>query len=138
MKHIKAEMFPEFSFLVYVVGLYILLGLVVALTASRRLLLGYLLLLLLGGIAALADFYLWGYDYGHNLDPKAAIQVPGFSYQPPLLGHKKLLNFDAFSYPDAGGWIVVAVFAVLMLIYFLEWRRNRSKQAPPCHPARPW
>lgn len=130
MKHIKAEMFPEFSFLVYVVGLYILLGLIVALSGNRRLLLGYLLLFLLGGIAALVDFYLWGYDYGHNLDPKAAIQVPGFSYQPPLLGHKKLLNFDAFSYPDAGGWIVVAVFAVLILIYFLEWRRNRTQQAP--------
>jgi copper chaperone NosL len=54
------------------------------------------------------DFYQWGYDYGHNLDPTAPIQVPGLSYQPPLFGHKRLLNFDAYSLPDVGGWIVIA------------------------------
>src|SRR5215216_3096075 len=34
MKHIKAEMFPEFNFLVYIVGFYILFGLVVAITGK--------------------------------------------------------------------------------------------------------
>src|SRR5688572_30633039 len=109
MKHIKAEMFPEFEFLVYVVGVYILLGLIVALVGRRSFLLAYIFLFVAGGIAALVDFYLWGYDYGHNLDPQAAIQVPGLSYQPPLIGHKKLLNFDAFSYPDTGGWIIIGI-----------------------------
>ena len=35
-------------------------------------------------LAGLADFYRWGHDYGHNLDPDAIIVVPGMSYQPPL------------------------------------------------------
>src|SRR5215213_11055356 len=43
MKHIKAEMFPEFNFLVYIVGFYILLGLVAALTGKRKLLFTYLI-----------------------------------------------------------------------------------------------
>jgi copper chaperone NosL len=65
------------------------------------------------------DFYLWGYDYGHNLDPTAAIVVPGMSYQPPLIGTKQLLNFTAFSGPDIGGWIflVSALLAIGTLIY---------------------
>ena len=138
MKHINAEMFPEFKFLVYIVGFFILFGLTVAVTGSRKLLLAYLALTVVGAGAALVDFYMWGYKYGHELDPTAPIQVPGLSYQPPVIGHKKLLNFDAFSYPDTGGWIVVGVGAVFFIVWFFEWRKNRKmkkqasyhKQAP--------
>src|SRR5688572_33477114 len=69
MKHIKAEMFPEFKFLGYIFGLFIFIGLMVSVTANRKLLFAFLLLLIAGAIAALIDFYKWGYDYGHNLDP---------------------------------------------------------------------
>jgi copper chaperone NosL len=126
MKHINAGMFPEFTFLFYILGFFILFGLAVAFTGNRKLLLIYLILSVTGGIAALGDFYLWGYDYGHNLDPAAAIQVPGLSYQPPVIGHKKLLNFDAYSYPDTGGWIVVGVTAIFFILWFLEWRKQKK------------
>lgn len=127
MKHIEEEMFPEFSFLVYILGFFILFGLAVAFTGNRKLLFAYIVLSVICGIAALVDFYMWGYDYGHNLDPTAAIQVPGLSYQPPLIGHKKLLNFDAYSYPDTGGWIVVGVTGIFFFIWFLEWRRQKKQ-----------
>lgn len=133
MKQINADMFPEFTFLVYILAFYILFGLSVAITGSRKLLLSYLILTAIGGIAALVDFYLWGYDYGHNLDPTAAIQVPGLSYQPPLIGHKKLLNFDAYSYPDTGGWIVVAVTGLFIIIWLLEWRKQKKQKTMPQH-----
>ena len=126
MKHIQVEMFPEFKFLVYILGFFVLFGLVVAVTGSRKLLFAYLVLSVIGGISAMVDFYLWGYDYGHNLDPSAAIKVPGYSYQPPLIGHKKLLNFDSYSYPDTGGWVIVAVTALFSIIWFLEWRKNKK------------
>lgn len=125
MKHIKAEMFPEFGFLIYVVGAFILSGVIVAISGKRSLLLGYIALFVTGGIVALIDFYQWGYSYGHDLDPKAAIQVPGLSYQPPLIGHKKLLNFDAFSYPDTGAWIAIAVVAIFIIVWFIEWKRSK-------------
>ena len=127
MKHIKAEMFPEFSFLVYILGFFILFGLAIAFTGSRKLLFIYLVLSLIGGVAALVDFYMWGYKYGHELDPSAAIKVPGLSYQPPLIGHKKLLNFDSYSYPDTGGWVVVGVTALFFIIWFIEWRRQKKQ-----------
>jgi copper chaperone NosL len=126
MKHIKAEMFPEFTFLVYILGFFVLLGLTVAITGSRRLLFIYLILSVIGAVAALVDFYMWGYDYGHDLDPAAAIQVPGLSYQPPLIGHKKLLNFDSYSYPDTGGWVIVIVSFIFFIIWFVEWRKQKK------------
>jgi copper chaperone NosL len=126
MKHIKAEMFPEFGYLVYIVGFFIALGLLVAIAGRRKLLFYYLILTVLGGIAAMVDFFKWGYDYGHNLDPKAAIQVPGLYYQPPLVGHKTLLNFDAYSYPDIGGWVVIGVGILFFLVYFFELYRSKK------------
>jgi copper chaperone NosL len=131
MKHIDAHMFPEFEYMIYILGFFILIALLVAITGSPKLLLGYLILSVVAGIAALVDFYKWGYDYGHNLDPTAAIQVPGLSYQPPLIGHKTLLNFDAYSYPDTGAWIIIAVTGVLFLIWFLEFRKNKKNASMP-------
>jgi copper chaperone NosL len=126
MKHIDASMFPEFSYLVYIVAAFIAFGLMVALIGKRKLLFAFLIINVLAAIAALVDFYKWGYDYGHNLDPKAAIQVPGFSYQPPVIGHKQLLNFDAYSYPDTGGWVVIVAGIVFFIVWFVEWRKSRT------------
>lgn len=133
MKHITVEMFPEFTYLPFVVAFFMLLGMIVAITGSRKFLLAYLILTAIGGALAMYDFYQWGYDYGHNLDPKAPIQVPGFSYQPPLIGHKRLLNFDAYSFPDVGGWIVIAAAGLAFAVWFFEWYRHRktAKKASP-------
>jgi len=131
MKHISAEMFPEFNFLVYIVAFFILFGLAVAITGSRKLLISYLILTVVGGALAIYDFYTWGYEYGHNLDPKAAIQVPGLSYQPPTFGHKKLLNFDAYSYPEKGGWVIIIVSLCFILVWLYEsFKHKKGKNVP--------
>jgi len=127
MKHITVDMFPEFSYLPYVVGFFMLLGIVVSITGNRKLLFVYVALTVVGGALAMYDFYQWGYDYGHNLDPKAPIQVAGLSYQPPLIGHKRLLNFDAYSFPDVGGWIVIAAGFLAAGVWATEWYLSRKK-----------
>lgn len=130
MKHITVAMFPEFRFLPYVVGFFMLLGMAVSITGNRKFLLAYLGLTAVGGALAMYDFYKWGYDYGHNLDPTAPIQVPGLTYQPPLFGHKRLLNFDAYSFPDVGGWVVIGAAMLAFGVWFAEWyhqRRSRKK-----------
>lgn len=126
MEKISEKMFPEFSFLPYVVGFFMLLGMIVAVTGKRMFLLIYLGLTVLGGALAMYDFYKWGYKYGHNLDPTAPIQVPGLSYQPPLFGHKRLLNFDAYSLPDVGGWVVIAAACLAFTVWSVEWYRHRK------------
>ncbi|MBK5284235.1 MAG: nitrous oxide reductase accessory protein NosL [Bacteroidia bacterium] len=127
MAKIKAEMFPEFGFLTYAVAGYILLALIIPLTGSRKMLYYFASLTLLLVVLVLYDLYKWGYQYGHNLDPKAAIKVPGMAYQPPVIGHKKLLNFDTYSFPDIGGFIFVGFGLIIFAISFMEWKKDRSK-----------
>ena len=122
MKHIEVSMFPEFTYMIYIVAGMIVVGVLTAIINRRFMLVLFSVLLLAGGIAALVDFYFWGYDYGHNLDATAPIVVPGMSYQPPLIGTKQLLNFTAYSAPDIGGWIflvagVVTIGALIFEIY---------------------
>ncbi|MFM9945441.1 MAG: nitrous oxide reductase accessory protein NosL, partial [Bacteroidia bacterium] len=84
-------------------------------------------------IIAMVDFWRWEYNYGHNLDPKAAIIVPGMAYQPPLIGFKQLLNFGAYSVPDKGGWFFI-ISGLLMLVsvlnetkFFNRFKNSKSK-----------
>ncbi len=126
MKHIEVEMFPEFTYMIYIVAFLIGFGLLAAIINRRVMLWSFIGLLLLTGIAALVDFWLWGYDYGHNLDPTAAIVVPGMSYQPPLIGTKQLLNFTAFSGPDIGGWIFVASALISIAALIVEIKSNKK------------
>ncbi len=131
MKHITEAMFPEFVYLPYVVGFFMLLGMIIAISGNRKILFAYISLTLIGGAFAMYDFYQWGYDYGHNLDSTAPIQVPGLSYQPPLFGHKRLLNFDAYSFPHVGGWIVIAASGLMIAVWVIEKFRLRKLKNKP-------
>ena len=88
-------------------------------------LIAYLSVIFAAGIGALIDFYLWGYDYGHNLNPEAPIKIEGMAYQPPLIGTKVLLNFTAFSGPYIGGWIFIGVGVILAGLIVYEWKTNK-------------
>ena len=128
MRKINVAMFPEFSFLIYVVGFYIALGLTITLIGNRKILFWYLVFTAFGSVFAMFDYYRWGYEYGHDLDPTAPIKVPGLSYQPPMIGHKRLLNFDAYSFPDIGGWIIIVAATIAFAVWFYEWYRNHKKK----------
>lgn len=122
MKAIEPGQIPELRFMPYIVIGLILAGLAVAAAGRRRLLYAYVGILLAVAIAGLYDFWRWEYDYGHDLDPTAAIRIPGMSYQPPLIGGKQLLNFHATSWPDVAGWTAIAAVAVIMVVSVREWR----------------
>ena len=126
MKTIHAEDFFEFTILPYIICFFSLLFIIAGIIGKRKLINGSLVLFVLFGIVAMADFWKWEYNYGHNLNPDAAIIVPGMSYQPPLIGFKQLLNFGAYSIPDIGGWIFVAVGILLLFVVCREWYAARS------------
>ena len=116
MQTLHAENFIEFTILPYIIGFYALLVFSAAVVGRRQYLNLVLLAFVLFGIVAMVDFWRWEYDYGHNLNPDAAIKVPGMAYQPPLLGFKQLLNFGAYSVPDFGGWLFIIAGAVLAYV----------------------
>jgi copper chaperone NosL len=128
MGHIHDDMFPEFAVLPKLLMALAAFGVLAALWGKRWALFMGLVTLSLFGLWALWDMYRWGYEYGHNLDPRAAIKVEDMTYQPPLIGHKQLLNFDAWSTPDVGGWVLFGVMALLIGVYIMEIRFNPHKR----------
>jgi len=128
MATIENDMFPEFAIMRYAFYLLIGWGLVAAAIGRRGALFSWIMALFAYVIWAMWDMYAWGYKYGHDLDPRAAIKVEGMAYQPPLFGHKKLLNFDAWSLPDTGGWILFAVVSIACIVWFIEWRWPRKDE----------
>jgi hypothetical protein len=125
MKAIVPESIPELRLMPFIVAALMGLGLIVAAGGRRSWLFGWAVVFGFVALAGLADFWYWGYDYGHDLDPTAAIKIPGFSYQPPLIGSKRLLNFTAHSWPAAGGWAIIASFLIVAAVCVRECRRAR-------------
>lgn len=126
MKTLHNEDFVEFKILPYLIGGFAALFLLAAAIGRKRFLYVLLTAYIIFGVVAMVDFYRWEYDYGHDLDPNAAIKVPGMAYQPPLIGYKQLLNFSAYSMPATGGWIFIGVGAITLLVSILEYRKTKQ------------
>ncbi len=127
MKTIHKEDFLEFVYLPIALAVFCALGLLVFFRNRRGLYYGWTALLIGMALLSMYDFWKWEYDYGHNLDPTAPIKVPGMAYQPPLIGYKKMLNFEALSQPDLGGWLFIAAVVLLTAVSFYEWKRAKTK-----------
>ena len=126
MKEIHADEFWEFKILPYALAFFAALCLLAAFLNSRKILYAVTAIFLLFGIGFVIDFWRWLYDYGHNLNPNAAIIVPGMSYQPPLFGYKQLLNFEVWSYPNIGGGIMIGAGVILIILAFVEFRAAKK------------
>jgi len=131
MAKIIPSEFWEFQLLPYLLLGFAALFLVSAFVKKKGLSLFSLILFGIFGILSFVDFYYWTYTYGHNLDASAPIKVPGMAYQPPIFGYKKLLNFEAFSQPDLGGYLLIAAglilaFAVLYRFDFFGLCKKKS------------
>lgn len=125
MATLHTENFFEFTVLPYVFGGFAVISLLLIFVANRKAVAAFLIVYVLFVLLAAVDFYRWNYQYGHNLDPNAAIKVPGMAYQPPLIGYKQLLNFGAYSIPDVGGWMLTIAGALLILIVIKEYKFNK-------------
>jgi len=126
MKTLHADEFIEFTILPYIISGYALACLLVVFIKRKKALNILFGAFLLFGIIAMVDFWRWEYDYGHNLDPNAAIIVPGMAYQPPLIGFKQLLNFGAYSIPDIGGWLFIVSGLLMAAAVILEFMKTKK------------
>jgi copper chaperone NosL len=126
MATLHTENFFEFKILPYIFGAFGVIAFVLIFINKRKIIFGFLITYVLFIILSAIDFYRWNYEYGHNLDPNAAIIVPGMAYQPPLLGFKQLLNFGAYSIPDVGGWLLTACGLLLTAIVLKEYKFKKA------------
>lgn len=117
MKYIEPDSIPELKYFPMVVLALALLELLGVFWYNRWYYFALGALVFALSALGVYDFYLWLYDYGHNLDPNAPIKIPGMVYQPPLIGEKLLLNFNAISWPSTGG----ILFLIANLFGFLSF-----------------
>jgi hypothetical protein len=83
-------------------------------------------------------FSLWSfgyklYQYGHNLAPTAAVRVDPF--MPPMFGYKQLANFEVYSYPAPGTYLMIATAVLLFAAVFLAWWTDRRGHTAAIVPA---
>lgn len=119
MKNIEPDNIPELKYFPFVVAGMAALGLIALFSRQKEAFLTWAIVLSILGVLGIYDFYLWEYDYGHNLDPHAAIKIEGMVYQPPLIGSKWLLNFKATSWPHLGGIALGLSIALGFISYFM-------------------
>ncbi len=75
------------------------------------------------------------YRHGHDLAPTAAVKVPPFT--PPMLGYQQIANFEVYSYPKAGSYLLGCVLLLLIGALWLARRQARMKDIAPARRADP-
>lgn len=122
MKKIEPDSIPELKYMPPIIYAFISLAVLVALFNKRWMYwlwaIAFSSVLLVG----LIDFYLWEYDYGHNLDPNAPMVFEDASFQPPLIGKKVILNFVAISLPHIAGYLTGIA---LLVAFTAAWLKGR-------------
>lgn len=119
----------EFSVFPIVVGVMGGIGVLIGVLGfigkiKPNIILGWFILMSILGILGMYDFNLWLIDYGGNLDPNAIMSFVDahgnpMKYKPPLWGHKKLLNFDTYSQPALGGYLMFVGMGLVLLSYIV-------------------
>ncbi len=122
MKTLHTVDFVEFSILRFIIFFFALFAIITAVLGKKKLLYALLFTFVLFGVVAMFDFWRWEYNYGHDLNPHAAIIIPDMAYQPPLIGFKQLLNFGAYSIPDIGGWLFIGSGLCMLIAVIKEYK----------------
>lgn len=126
MKFIEPDSIPEHKYFSIIAYIMMGLGLLAAIINKKW---GYgvwFVIMITLSVLAVYDFYLWLYDYGHNLDPKAPIKLEGMTYMPPLFGEKDLLNFYVKSYPHWG--VILMVFSIVFSFFAFLKRPKKLRR----------
>ncbi len=126
MAKINPDDIPELKIMPYAIGFMILFGLFNALKGNNKSVIAWLILFIILGVIGLYDFFMWEYNYGHNLDLTAPIKVPGMTYQPPLVGSKQLLNITAISLPAMSAYIIFASIIFTVIALFINSKNKKQ------------
>jgi copper chaperone NosL len=57
-------------------------------------------------VAFIADSFYWLHRFGHDLDPKAPLEIAPFT--PEMFGNGQIGQFDTFAQPALGFWLCIA------------------------------
>lgn len=127
MAAIDQTTIPELQYMPYIAAGMIALALVSFIIPKLILVITTAVSYVVISLVGFVDFFLWEYEYGHNLNPDAPIIVPGMTYQPPLIGCKELLNITACSFPHIGGVLLATAIGILFYIIWVERKKWQAE-----------
>jgi hypothetical protein len=121
MRALDPADFADLDFMPFAIGALLLLGLRVAVIGDVRSLVDLAVLTGYFGVFGIARFVYMLYTYGHDLDPRAPIEMAGF--MPPVWGTRTIANFTVSSFPSLGT-ILISIFGatVVLLALWQLWR----------------
>jgi hypothetical protein len=124
MRDLISDDFTEFKWLPFVAGALALLALRAAVHGRMAALVDVLVLFFYFSAFSLWSFGYRMWSYGHNLDPTASVKVDPF--MPPMFGYKQLANFEVYSYPGAGSYMmgISALLMISALLVAWHWRAS--------------
>ena len=129
MRDLVVEDFTEFKWIPFALGaLALLFARAVVFGTLKEFVDAAVMFFYFGGFA-LWSFGYKLYRYGHDLAPNAAVRVDGFT--PPMFGHKAIANFDVYSYPRAGTYLMLTAAGLIVTALVLAWRAGRGHGDPP-------
>lgn len=133
----KPEQMWEFRTFPIVIGGMAFLGVLIGFLGffgkiSYHWFLGWFILMTILGVLGMYDFNSWLIEYGTDLDPNAIMKMTNpdgtpLTYEPPLLGSKKILNFTAHSYPRLGAYMMFVGMLLTLIAYFLGKITQKQK-----------
>ena len=133
----KADEMWEFSIFPKVIFGMSMLGIIIGLLGyfskiSYKYFISWFIIMSVLGVLGMYDFNNWLIDYGGNLDPHAIIKVTNpdgspMSYKPPLIGFKKLLNFDVTSLPHTGGYLMFIGMSLTLVAFGIGRKASLKK-----------
>ena len=119
MKPIEPDSIPELKYIKFILVAISGLAFLMAIFNKWQLNLIWVIIFTATIVLAFYDFYMWEYDYGHNLNPDAEIRIEGMAFQPPLIGKKLILNFTAISSPGLGAlFMILSVVSGSLAVFF--------------------
>ena len=122
MRPLLESDFSEFKWLPFGIGAFILLALRVVTIGKMSKLVDLVVMFLYFSLFSLWSFAHRLYQYGHVLDPTAAIKVKPFT--PPVFGTQQIANFTVNNYPGPATYFVAASVLLLIVALFLSARQK--------------
>ncbi|QKX04007.1 hypothetical protein HN014_03510 [Aquimarina sp. TRL1] len=125
------ETIPEFKIFPIVIIFMALTGVLIGFFKNYKWYLGWFIIMSVLACTGIYDFYLWEYEYGHNLDPKAILKFTNpdgsvMGFQPPLLGSEDILNFRVHSYPQLGAFFLGAGILLCLFAYITSKKNQKN------------
>ncbi len=124
MDELREEDFTELKWIPLVIGLLGVLTLRAAAIGKLRSVLDVAVISAYFGAFSMWSFWYKLNAYGKNLDPRAAVTVDPFT--PPVLGYKMVGQFEVWSYPALGTYLLLGFGLLLVGGFYFTWRESAS------------